>query len=116
MIKDLMKRAGLLVFTLVLVGAAFVTLYQKTALAQGGFDYMCDAWEQTCDNGSGDWSGAGGGGGGGGTLWKCPDPLVCGNFGCHPRSIADPTQVCSRYKLDPDGPGSCPSPVNCTSH
>ena len=45
---------------------------------------------------------------------KCPDPQICGNFGCHPKSIADPTMVCSRYLLIGAPPGSsCPSPVNC---
>lgn len=46
---------------------------------------------------------------------KCPDPLICGNFGCHDRSEVDHTQVCSRYLLIGAPPGSsCPSPVNCT--
>jgi hypothetical protein len=45
---------------------------------------------------------------------SCPDPQICGNFGCHPRSIADPTMVCSRYLLFGAPPvSSCPSPVNC---
>ena len=113
MFKDLMKKSSLLVLTLPLAGAVFASLHQNTVLAQDGFDYMCDAWEQSCDNGDPTTGGDSGGGDGQTKPWKCPDPLVCGNFGCHPRSIADTTQVCSRYKLDPDGPGTCPSPVNC---
>lgn len=52
-------------------------------------------------------------GGGGGPV-TCPDSGTCGNFGCHRRSIADPTMVCSRYVLSGGAPGSCPSPVNCS--
>jgi len=115
MIKSLMRRAYLLVLALVLVGAAFASFHRSTVLAQGGFDYMCNAWEETCDNGSGDPYGGGGGGGGGspGGAWKCPNSDVCGNFGCHERSYVDHTQICSRYNFD-GVPANCSSPVNCT--
>jgi hypothetical protein len=43
----------------------------------------------------------------------CPSPSGCGNFGCHARSIADPTQVCSQYVIV--WGASCPSPINCRS-
>lgn len=86
----------------VLLGAIFGSFHNSATLAQhsGGPE------EPIYYEGSG-----GGGGGGGG--YSCPDGPTCGNFGCHPRSIADPTQVCSRYKLQASGP-DCPSPVNCS--
>lgn len=110
----IMRRIYSLVLAFALVGAALGSFHQSTAHAQGGFGYMCDAWEESCDDGSGGpWNGGGGGGGDSTTVWKCPDSQKCGNFGCHAKSIADHTQVCSRYLLE-GATGSCPSPVNCT--
>ena len=113
MIKRLMRRTLLLILAFALVGAAFVRFQNSTAHAQEAFDIMCELWGEYCDEGSGGGKGGDGGGGGGGGGWLCPDSQTCGNFGCHARSIADPTQICSRYKIG-DGPGTCPSPVNCT--
>ena len=48
-------------------------------------------------------------GGAGG--YFCPSPYGCGNFGCHPRSIADPTIICNQYVIVSGA--SCPSPINC---
>jgi hypothetical protein len=114
MISFIGKRARLFLATLLLVGAAFVVFSTHTS-AQGGFGYMCDAWEQTCDDGSGDilpGGESGGGGGGGGSAYYCPSSEWCGNFGCHRRSDTDSTQICSQYKIG-SGPGTCPSPINC---
>lgn len=112
MVKLYGKRTLLFLSVLVLVGAAFVLFSPGTA-AQGGFDYMCNSWEQTCDDGSGDIAPGGESGGGtGGGYYYCPSPEWCGNFGCRPRSETDPTLVCSQYKIG-SGPGTCPSPINC---
>lgn len=116
MIRLIGKRASLILAVLVLIGATFIVLSPRTA-AQGGFGYMCDAWEQSCDDGSGDWwnTGGGGGGGGGSTggAYYCKTNEWCGNFGCHDRTSIDHTQVCNLYKIG-DGPGTCPSVINCT--
>jgi hypothetical protein len=48
---------------------------------------------------------------GSGGNYYCPSPMGCGNFGCHARSIADPTQICSQYPIMFGA--SCPSPINC---
>lgn len=110
--KSLIRRASGLVLVLALVGSAFVR-FHSTVLAQGDFGYMCNAWEESCDNGSGGSYGGPGSGAGGTGGWVCPDSQTCGNFGCHARSIADPTQICSRYNLE-GVPGNCSSPANCT--
>lgn len=114
MIKSPMRRAFLLVLVFALLSVTSGSFHKPTQ-AQGDWDYMCDAWEQSCDDGSGDWWNSGGGGGGGGesAVWICPNSDKCGNFGCHPRSIADPTQVCSRYNFE-GVPFNCSSPINCT--
>lgn len=115
MVRHIGKRVPLILATLVLVGAAFFAFSPRTA-AQGGFGYMCDAWEQSCDDGSGGNLGDGGGGGGGGGAtggYYCKTNEWCGNFGCHDRSTIDHTQVCNLYKIG-DGPGTCPSVINCT--
>jgi hypothetical protein len=112
MIRLIGKRASLLLVALTLIGAAFVVLSPRTA-AQGGFQYMCDAWEQSCDDGSGGNLGDGGGSGGGGGGYYCKANEWCGNFGCHDKSYVDHTQVCNLYKIG-DGPGTCPSQINCT--
>lgn len=100
MIKRIGRRACLLLLASLLVGAIFVSF-------QGSATFAQIAPEEPILVGD---SGGGSGGGAGAT---CPDPLTCGNFGCHPRSIADPTLMCSRYKLEGTS-GSCPSPVPCT--
>jgi hypothetical protein len=99
MIKLIRRRGRLLLLASVMLGAIFGSLHNSVTMAQHGPE------EPIYYEGSGD------GGGGGG--YSCPDAATCGNFGCHPRSIADPTQVCSRYKLQANGP-ECPSPVNCS--
>ena len=112
MIKSLKRRAFLLVVVSALVGAALPSFHQQsTALAD--WEYMCDSWEQSCDDGSGGGPGGGNGGGGSGG-WMCPtNNNTCGTLvGCHPRTTTDPTQVCSRYNLE--GQTGCTSPVNCT--
>jgi len=48
---------------------------------------------------------------GSGGPYYCPSPSGCGNFGCHARSIADPTQICDTYPIFFGA--SCPSPINC---
>jgi hypothetical protein len=102
MIKRIGRQAYQLLLALLLIGAIFASFQSSATFAQ-------IVPEQPALDGGG--SGAGGGGGGGVT---CPDTTICGNFGCHPKSIADPTMVCSRYLLDGAPPGSsCPSPVNC---
>jgi hypothetical protein len=113
MTKSLMRRASLLVFVLALIGATVPNFHQSTALAD--FDYMCDSWEESCDDGSGGTGGGtGSGSGSGGAGWLCPtNNGSCASFGCNPRSYADPTQVCSRWLIQGQS-GSCPSPVNCT--
>jgi hypothetical protein len=95
MIRLVVKRASLLLAALTLIGAAFVVFSPRTA-AQGGFGYMCDAWEQSCDDGSGILPGGGGtAGGGSGSDYLCPAPTGCVHFGCHNRSSQDTTQVCN---------------------
>ena len=97
MIKLICRRARLLLLASMLIGAMSGAFNSTNTIAQEIeiFQY-------------------GDGGGGGGALWVCPDSSTCGNFGCHARSTADPTQVCSRWLLE-GATGSCPSPVNCTS-
>ena len=98
MIKRIGGQAYQLSLALLLVGAIFVSFQSPATNAQ------ILPEEPVFDGG--------GGGGGGGTA--CPDTTICGNFGCHPKSILDPTMVCSRYLLNGSPPGSsCPSPVNC---
>lgn len=112
MIKNLKRRAFLLALSLLLIGAAMPAFHHQST-ARAGFDYMCDAWEESCDDGSGGYGG-GGGGSGGSAGWVCPtNNGACASFGCNPRSIVDPTQVCSRWVLQGQT-GPCPSPVNCT--
>lgn len=101
MIKRISRQAYQLLLASLLIGAIFVSFQGSAAFAQ------IVPEEPVLDGGGG----AVGGGGSGPKL--CPDSQTCGNFGCHPKSIADPTMVCSRYKLDENAPGSCPSPVNC---
>lgn len=112
MIRLIRKRAPLMLAALALIAAAFVVLSPRTA-AQGGFQYMCDAWEQSCDDGSGSNTGDGSGGGSGGSNYLCPAPDGCVHFGCHDRSSQDHTQVCNTYKGSGDGPAVCPSVLNC---
>ena len=103
MIKRIGRQAYQLLLASLLIGAIFVSF-------QGSATFAQIAPEEPVLDGGG--SGGGGGGGGGGTT--CPDSDICGNFGCHPKSIIDPTMVCSRYLLNGAPPGSsCPSPVNC---
>ncbi len=112
----IMRRFYLLVLAAALVGAAFGSFHQSTVFAQGDWGYMCDSWEQSCDDGSGDWwESDGDGGGGGGTPhgpWVCPDMDRCNSLGCNPRSYLDQTMVCSRWKKDPDQTFPC-GPANC---
>ena len=100
MIKLTIRRARLFVLAAILVGSIFGSFHNSITMAddggEGGPVIFYNGYEE----------------GGGGTV-TCPDSGTCGNFGCHPRSIADPTQVCSRYKLQANGP-DCPSPVNCS--
>lgn len=102
MIKLIVRRARLLLLALVLLGTIFGSFHGWATAAQD-----IGPEEPILFDG-----GSGGGTGGGGAPY-CPSPTWCGNFGCHPRSIADPTQICSQYKIG-DGPGSCPSPINCS--
>jgi hypothetical protein len=115
MIKNLMKRAFLVFSVAALLAIAHTSFRSSTTFAQGGFDYMCDAWEETCDNGSGDWWDSGGGGDGGdptgGANYYCPYPDGCSSFGCHAVSYTNTTQVCSTYAVV-DG-ASCPGTLTC---
>jgi hypothetical protein len=115
MIKSVIRRASLLVLVSALVGAALGSRHQSTALAD--WEYMCDAWEETCD-GSGDpWGGGGGGGGGGSAGWYCPIGVVtvgsktCTSTGCRAYSPSYPTQVC--VFRSSDGQGGCPPLEQC---
>ena len=103
MTKLIGRRARLLLLTSLLVGAIFGSFHNSVSFAQEGPEQPA-----LYDGGSG------GGSGGGGAGWNCPDAQTCGNFGCHAFSYTDPTQVCSRWKLEGTGPGTCPSPVLCT--
>ena len=101
MIKRIGRQAYQVLLASLLIGAIFVSF-------QGSATFAQIVPEEPVLIGDG---GAVGGGGGGKI---CPDVTICGNFGCHPKSIIDPTMVCSRYLLDGAPPGSsCPSPVNC---
>lgn len=103
MIKRIGRQAYQLLLASLLIGAIFVSFQDPITFAQ------IVPEEPVLDGGG---SGAGGGGGSDGKL--CPDVTICGNFGCHPKSIVDQTMVCSRFLLDGAPPGSsCPSPVNC---
>lgn len=99
MIKLIVRRASLLVLAAILVGSIFGS-YNSVTMAddggEGGPVIFYNAYDDS-----------------GGTV-TCPDSQTCGNLGCNRRSIADPTQVCSRWKLEGTGPGTCPSPVNCS--
>ncbi|MDT5122934.1 MAG: hypothetical protein QOC96_2416 [Acidobacteriota bacterium] len=109
MIKFISKRLSLFLLASMLIGMILITVSHRAA-AQGGFGYMCDAWEEYCDDGSGDFGGGGTGSGGGSSgSYYCPDPTGCGDFGC---SGNGSTQVCVLYKLDPNSPGTCPA-TNC---
>jgi len=112
MLKSLTRRAISLMLFSALVGAVSGGFHPTTVHGQGGFEYMCNAWEETCDDGSGDYGG--GGGGGGGTSYTCPSPQWCSNLGCHAKSISDHTQICTQSKND-DSPFTCPTPINCVS-
>lgn len=101
MIKFIWKRAFLFLLASMLVGAILVTFNSSNTFAQGGEHQAIE------DDGSG--------GGGGGGSWVCPRLEWCGDFGCRAKSYLDPTQICSRYKIG-TGPGTCASPVNCTSN
>lgn len=112
MIRLIGKRASLMLAALALIGLAFVVFSPRSA-AQGDFGYMCDAWEQSCDDGSGGIGGGSGGSGGGSSGgWWCRTDEWCGNFGCRNKSPIDTTQVCNLYKIG-DGPGTCPPVINC---
>jgi hypothetical protein len=100
MIKLIGKRARLLLLASVLLGTIFGSFHGWATVAQVGPE------EPILFDG-----GSGGGTGGGGGNYYCPSPSGCGNFGCHARSIADPTQICSQYVIV-DG-ASCPSPIDC---
>lgn len=111
----LKKNFYALILVVVLAAIAAVRLPSTTAFAQGGFGYMCDAWEESCDDGSGDWWDTGGGGGGGGDFgggnYICPYPEGCGSLGCH-STIANPTQqTCSTYPVVEGA--RCPGTLNC---
>ena len=114
MFRLIKKRLSLMLVALALVMATFVVLSPRTA-AQGGFGYMCDAWEQSCDDGSGILPGGVGTAGGGGSTggYYCKTNDWCGNWGCHEKSSIDHTIVCDLYKIGND-PGTCPSQINCT--
>lgn len=100
MLKLIGRPARLILLASLLIATTFTPFHNSTTVAQIGPEEPA-------------YDGGGGGGSGGGGGYVCPDGQNCGNFGCHPRSIADPTQVCSRYKLQATGP-DCPSPVNCS--
>jgi hypothetical protein len=98
MTKRIGRQAYQLLLASLLLAAIFVSFQDSATFAQIAPE------EPVLDRG--------GSGGGGGVT--CPDSTICGNFGCHPKSIIDPTMVCSRYLLNGAPPGSsCPSPVNC---
>jgi hypothetical protein len=99
MIKRIGKQAYQLLLASLLIGVLF-------AAFQGSATFAQIVPEEPVLVGGG----GGGVGGGGGKI--CPRLVGCGDFGCHPKSIIDPTMICSRYKLS-EGPFSCPSPVNC---
>jgi hypothetical protein len=83
MIKLMGTRAWLLALAAILVAAMFGAF---NSFAQGGgFGYMCDAWEQDCDDGSGGFGsgGSGGPGGGGGTVSCVTIPPGCASLGCN---------------------------------
>jgi hypothetical protein len=102
--RRVMRRVYLLVLASALVGAAFGSFHQSAVSAQG-FGYMCDAWEESCDNGSGSYSGGGGtGSGGSGPRWTCITvPAGCISFGCNGGSNGVPaTCAMSRNGTDPN--------------
>ena len=115
----IMKRLCLLALASALVGAALGSFHQSTVFAQGGFGYMCNAWEETCDDGSGDpWGGdSGGGGDPANSGWYCPiagvtvDQKTCTSTGCRAYSTAYPVQVC--VFRSSDGHGGCPPLERC---
>src|SRR5215510_3945939 len=99
MIKRISRQAFHLLLASLLIGAIFASFQGSATFAQ------IVPEEPVLDGGGSGGSGAGGGG------VTCPDSDICGNFGCHAKSIADPTMVCSRYLLNTAPPGSsCPSP------
>jgi hypothetical protein len=73
MTKLIGKRISPLLLASALIGLMFISASRRAA-AQGGFGYMCDAWEESCDDGSGDFGGGSGGSGSGGGKWMCPAP------------------------------------------
>jgi len=97
MIKLIWRRACLLLLASMLMGAMLGAFNSTNTFAQ---EIFYDGYDDS------------GGGGGGGTYY-CPSPSGCGNFGCHARSIADHTQICSQYRID--AAASCPSPIDCSS-
>ncbi len=115
MIKSMMRRAYLLVLASALVGAGVGSFHQSTALGQGGIGGICNAWEETCDDGSGgpwDSGGDSGGGDSSGSHYCKTVPPHCISLGCNggngkPYTCAmsqdgtDPNAVCT-----PGGPCS----------
>lgn len=102
MLKRIGRQAYQLLLASLLIGAIFLSFQGSATFAQ------IVPEEPVLD-----WGGGAVGGGGGGPK-LCPDSTICGNFGCNPKSMLDPTMVCSRYLLNGAPPGSsCPSPVNC---
>jgi hypothetical protein len=108
--RRIIRRVYLLVLASALVGAAFGSFHRSTVFADG-FDYMCDASQESCDDGSG--SGGGGSstpGGGGGGAYTCPTVAGCGNWGCYANSQG--VQTCALYNLE--GSTHCTGTRTCT--
>jgi hypothetical protein len=84
MIKLIGTRVWLFALAAILVAGTFGAF---SSFAQGGFGYMCDAWEESCDDGSGIFGSGGGSGGGGsgnpGTPTCVTIPAGCMSFGCN---------------------------------
>jgi hypothetical protein len=83
MIKLIRTRVWLFALAAILVAGMFGVF---SSFAQGGFGYMCDASQESCDDGSGGFGGggaSGGGGGGGATVTCVTIPAGCASYGCN---------------------------------
>lgn len=120
MIKFISKRISLLLLAAMLGLTLFAV--SRHATAQGGFQYMCDAWEESCDDGSGDFGG-GSSGGGGGVKPYCAVPeaginggRICKADGCRLAPNYPNTYVCDYKYQKADGTYSsdgCPPLEQC---
>jgi hypothetical protein len=115
MIKLVLRRTFLFLLSATLVAATLGAFHPKSV--KGDWDYMCNAWEESCEEGG--TGGPGGGNGSGGDNGHyCAVPSVtvngvtCTASGCKVYSSAHPVFVCD-YRTTGGTSAGCPPLEQC---